>query len=66
TPSAELLAAIAHASEDARLLALRDAQNLTRLRAGDAGDKDSLVLQVPAFDGDVHDVRALARWARCS
>jgi len=61
TPSADLLAAIAHASEDARLLAVRDAQNLTRLRAGDAGDKDSLVLQVPAFDGDVHDVRALAR-----
>jgi anion-transporting ArsA/GET3 family ATPase len=61
TPSAELLAAVAQASEDARLLAVRDAQNLTRLRAGDAGDKDALVVQVPAFDGDVHDVRALAR-----
>ena len=63
-PSEPLLAALARAAEDARLLSLRDAENLGRLRTGSGArvdEKDALVLHVPAFDGDVHDVSSLAR-----
>jgi anion-transporting ArsA/GET3 family ATPase len=50
---------VQRAYEEARLLSQLDAQNLERLRH-DPHDPTP-VLRVPAFEGDVHDVSALAR-----
>jgi anion-transporting ArsA/GET3 family ATPase len=55
----DLLARMLAASEDARVLALRDHQGLERLRK--AAGHDLPFVEVPAFDRDVHDLAALAR-----
>ena len=52
---------IARAHEEAQLMAVRDARNLEKLHLDDGAA--TTVVRVPAFDSDVHDVRALARVA---
>ncbi len=54
-----LLARMQLATEDARTLARRDSQGLKRLRQSIG--EDLPYVEVPAFDRDVHDLRALAR-----
>ena len=53
-----LLLRMLEAAADARTLALRDQQGLSRLRKA-VGD-DLAYVEVPAFDRDVHDLAALA------
>ena len=52
---------VARAHEDAQLMAVRDARNLEKLQLDDGAG--TVVVRVPAFDSDVHDVRALAQVA---
>jgi hypothetical protein len=49
---------VARAHEEAQLMAVKDARNLEKLHLDDGSATP--VVRVPAFDGDVHDVRALA------
>ena len=53
---------VSRAHEDAQLLAVRDAKHLEKLHLETDGAATPVV-RVPAFDSDVHDVRALARVA---
>jgi anion-transporting ArsA/GET3 family ATPase len=53
-----LLTRMLEAASDARTLALRDQQGLSRLRK--AVGSDLAYVEVPAFDRDVHDLKALA------
>jgi len=56
----ELATAAARAHEEARVLATRDAHTIERLKL-DEGDKSTVVVRVPAFERDVHDVTSLAK-----
>ncbi|HEX4355860.1 MAG TPA: ArsA-related P-loop ATPase [Polyangiales bacterium] len=53
-----LLARMLDAASDARVIAQRDQQGLSRLRNAAGGDL--AYVEVPAFDRDVHDLAALA------
>jgi anion-transporting ArsA/GET3 family ATPase len=52
---------IARAIEEARLVAARDARHIEALANDDGGGRPAPVVRVPAFEWDVHDVRALGK-----
>jgi anion-transporting ArsA/GET3 family ATPase len=54
----ELAGAATRAHEEARVLAARDARTIERLHRDDAS---TVVVRVPAFERDVHDVPSLAK-----
>ncbi|MBK8171842.1 MAG: AAA family ATPase [Sandaracinaceae bacterium] len=61
TGTSELLERMQTALDDERARAISDRVETERLRT--RGGKDTLYIEVPAFDTDVHDLRALARVA---
>jgi len=56
----EIAAAAERAHEEATVLANRDTRHIERLRIDEGPDK-AVVVRVPAFEKDVHDVSSLAR-----
>jgi anion-transporting ArsA/GET3 family ATPase len=56
----DLAAPAQKAFEEAKVLAARDARHIERLKTDDASNK-AVVVRVPAFERDVHDVSALAQ-----
>jgi anion-transporting ArsA/GET3 family ATPase len=56
----ELAPAATRAHEEAAILATRDARHIERL-ATDENSERAVVVRVPAFEKDVHDVSSLAR-----
>jgi len=55
----ELAPAATRAHEEATVLANRDARHIERLRVDEGPDR-AVIVRVPAFEKDVHDVRSLA------
>lgn len=56
----ELATAAARAHEEATVLANRDARHIERLRVTEGPDR-AVIVRVPAFEKDVHDVSSLAK-----
>jgi anion-transporting ArsA/GET3 family ATPase len=57
----DLAPAAQRAHEEARVLSTRDSRTIERLRLDESDARSTVVVKVPAFERDVHDVSSLAR-----